>query len=229
MRKVVLKVGGSILAPETQDIDYIRKLSSVLVDVKEQDYGLVVVVGGGGLTRKFIQLAKEVGANNYLCDEIAIQMTRLNARFLIAALGETHAVPIVPIHPDDAISHFDSKKILCMGGTIPGHTTDAVSVLLAEALNARWVKACVVDGIYDNDPKKNAGAKKFASLSHDKLVEMAASFDTRKAGENFVVDVLAAKILKRGNISGCVVGGKDLSALKNALLGKSHSGTEIRE
>lgn len=227
MERVVLKVGGSILAPETQDIKYIENLSKLLVTLKKGGYRLIVVVGGGGLTRKFIELARQVGANNYLCDEIAIQMTRLNARFLIASLGEEDASPVVPTHPDTAISMFSSKKIICMGGTIPGHTTDAVSVLLAEALNARWVKACGVEGIYEEDPKKNHNAKKFDKISHEKVVEMASVYDSRKAGENFVIDVLAAKILQRGNIKGCIVNGSDLDNLKNAITGEKHTGTEI--
>lgn len=227
MDRVILKVGGSILAPETQDIAYIEKLSKLLLSLKKQGYRLIVVVGGGGLTRKFIELARKVGANNYLCDEIAIQMTRLNARFLIAALGEENASPVVPTHPDDAISMFSSNKIICMGGTIPGHTTDAVSVLLAEALNARWVKACGVDGIYEEDPKKNHNAKKFDKISHEKVVEMASAYDSRRAGSNFVIDVLAAKILQRGDIEGCIVNGKDFENLRNAIIGKKHKGTEI--
>ena len=51
-------------------------------------------------------------------------------------------------------------RLLILGGTHAGHTTDAVAAMAAErARAARLVIATNVDGVYDSDPKANPNAK----------------------------------------------------------------------
>ena len=113
-----------------------------------------------------------------------------------------------------------------MGGTVPGHTTNAVAALLAENTRSRLVNVTRVGGIYDRDPDKFSNAKKLNSITAEELVQMAAKYDDRKARTYFVFDLLAAKIIARSGVPACIVSSDPLE-IRNACLGKRHSGTVI--
>ena len=47
-------------------------------------------------------------------------------------------------------------KVVVMGGTVPGHTTDAVSAMLAKEVRAvRIINGTSVDAAYTADPRKD--------------------------------------------------------------------------
>src|SRR3989344_4600676 len=118
-------------------------------------------------------------------------------------------------------------KIPVSGGMMPGITTDSVSVLFAEMLGARLVvNVSKAAGVYDSNPSKNPKAKKFARLSHDALVGLAMRFDSRKARENFVFDVVACKLAARSKISLSFVSSNPVE-LEKALEGRKFSGTIV--
>ncbi len=117
-----------------------------------------------------------------------------------------------------------------MGGTIPGITTDTDAALLAEALHAKkLVNMSNVDAIYDSNPKTNPNAKKYSKLFYTDLVSLAARGDSRRAGENFVFDLVASKIIARSGIEAHFVNGRNLDEVKKAIEGKTHSGTVVKE
>ena len=58
---------------------------------------------------------------------------------------------------------------------------------------------------------------------------MAAEKDNRRAGENFIFDVLASKLLARSEIEGHFVSGKKLDDLEKAIMGKKHNGTVVKK
>ena len=115
-----------------------------------------------------------------------------------------------------------------MGGTTPGHSTDAVAAELAEKIDADLlVIATDVDGIYDKDPKKYQDAKLFREISIDKLIEMCGT-EWKRAGESVAIDGPALKIAKRSRYDIIVVNGKKLDNLKRALLKEDFIGTKIK-
>ena len=67
-----------------------------------------------------------------------------------------------------------------MGGTEPGHTTDAVAIRFAIAANAKNI-ATNVGKVFAEDPKINPNAKSFDKLSHDELQQIVV-FLNIKAG-----------------------------------------------
>ncbi|RLF63068.1 MAG: hypothetical protein DRN31_03180 [Thermoplasmata archaeon] len=130
----------------------------------------------------------------------------------------------------DIISIKELRKMsppVVMGGTTPGHSTDAVGAMLASAVKAdRFVIATDVDGIYDSDPKKNKDAKKFDSISIKELRRLSP--DTwDKAGKSSAIDGIACRIIDENRISTYVVNGKDLESLENAIYGREFRGTII--
>ena len=109
--------------------------------------------------------------------------------------------------------------VVVMGGTHPGHTTDAVTVMLGDrARSSRIVIATNVDGVYTADPRKDPSATRLAQLSADELVRICSVGDGR-AGGTGVGDALGAKMIARSGLEAAVVDGRDLKALEAALVG----------
>ncbi len=223
---VVLSIGGSSINPDGKpDINFLKGISKVLKESKDE-FG--IVTGGGSVARAYANAAKELGASEYDADAVAIVATKLNAHILISALGDI-AHPNVPMTFERARMHLGKHKVVVMGGTIPGITTDSDSALLAEAIGAkRLVNVSNVDAVYDSDPRKNPNAKKFEKLTYEQLIDLAVKSDKRTAGTHFVFDMLACKLVARSKIETHFVSGKNMKDVANAINGKKHSGTVVK-
>jgi len=222
--RIVFDVGGSVLVPDEPDIEFIKAMAYELTKISEE-HEVAVVVGGGKVAREYIKAAKTFTPNETFKDYIGIHITRANAMLLIAALGEK-AYPFVVQDFRKAWEVIQLNKIPIMGGTHPGHTTDAVSALLAEYLQADLLVVVTnVDGVYDSDPRKNPNARKLDRMSPEQLVSIAMEAES-KAGGSGVVDALAAKFIQRGKIRTYIVGKSDAYHLFDVVRGK-HGGTVV--
>ena len=226
MDTVVLSLGGSVLVRDDDNADYIRALAEVLTEVSD-NVKLFVVTGGGRIARYYIREGRALGAPESHLDDMGIEVTRLNARLLIAALKEK-ANRNPPKDYDEAVLAAEHSGIVVMGGVAPGITTDAVSSMLAERVRAaRLVNATSVDGVYTADPAKDSSAERIAELSHAELLDLVVA-DSHQAGPNIVFDATGASVLARANIPLMVVNGRDLVNLRSALEGRPFDGTTVR-
>ncbi len=217
MEKIVISMGGSIFE------NALEKDVKSTVDVFKNYDNYAIVVGGGPLARERIKFLRELGASEYHLDKMGIQATRLNALTISLALG--NLIPI-PSSIDEAIDILQSYGKVVMGGTEPGHTTDAVSLLLAEAWGAKSVfNVTNVDYLYDKNPKEK-GANKIEKISYRKLMDLLTE-EEKKAGSNFPIDILSINIAMRSNIEIFILSYKDRENLKNALDGKDFRGTVV--
>lgn len=215
--KVVIKVGGSAIAPGLEAKRF-RDYAEVIKTLSK-DHTILVVVGGGGPARDYINVSRELNANNALRDLIGIGVSRLNARLLISALGDV-AYPEPPHDYQQALLAMYSDKVVVMGGVVPGQTTDAVAAILAEFVHADLlIRTTSVDGVYTADPKIDPGAKKLDTMSSQDLVEMVTQIEM-VAGANNIFDPLGAQIVKRSKMPLRVVSGKDPHNLVDAIAGK---------
>jgi uridylate kinase len=210
----VLKIGGSVA------LQNLKGISSVATALKNVPLG--IVVGGGKTAELYVTTGRSLGLSEFALDLLGIRASRLNALLVAEALGASVAIPK---SVEDAAERMCCQPVV-MGGTVPGHTTNAVAALLAEATGARLVNVTNVDGVYDKDPNKHSDAKKLSRMSHAQLTAMAAEEDKRTARGHFVFDLLAAKIIERSKIEAHVVP-FDATQIKSACLGKKHSGTVI--
>lgn len=225
MDKVVISIGGSVLVPDENDADYMRAIASLLKDISAT-HKLYIVTGGGRIARYYITFGRYLGADERYLDELGIEVTRLNARLLIKALGD-HAYPKPVEDFESAIEAGKGYEIVVMGGTEPGHTTDAVSAMLAEKAGAvRLVNATSVDGVYDSDPKKHPSAKKFNKMSYERLIAISSK-SKGIAGPTVIFDPRGAETIAKAKIPLYVCNGRDLDALKNAIIGNEFNGTIV--
>jgi uridylate kinase len=224
---VVLSMGGSVLITGDEDERFLPDLAAVLQKVAIE-FPLVVTAGGGRVARDYIRLGRALGLTETELDELGIDVSRLNARLLAAVIG-----PPCPAHPPtslaEAVHEAHRSRIVVLGGTEPGHTTDGVAGLLAERLRAqRLVNATRVPGLFERDPRKDPSARRIDRLDYAGFRKMVDSAVSGTAGQQFVFDRLGLESLARAKIPLRIVQGRDLSNLERALRGEEFVGTEIR-
>ena len=224
MKSLVISLGGSVLVPNLSE-HRIREYAAVLSDVATR-YRVYVVVGGGGEARRYIDAARGSGADEGTADEIGIQVTRLNAMLLVAALGGA-AYPAIARDQTEALEFSMSGRIVVMGGVTPAQTTDAVAAVLAERTGAGLlVNLTSVDGIYTADPKKDPHATRCECLTPAELAKIVAG-SSLGAGSNTVMDAIAVKIIERSRIPLLVLDGRKPENLAAAVLEGRYSGTLV--
>jgi len=225
MSKVAISIGGSILAPNEVDVPLVKALAAMLKEVS-RDHQLFITVGGGAIARRYINACREFDADETFLDEVGIAATRLNAAVLIAALGEDcYHQPAMDLH--EAMCAAKDHQMIVMGGTHPCQTTDAVSAMLAEKVRAaRLVNATNVDGVYTADPKKEKSAKFIDRITAQGLLDIMGKASIG-AGQSYVLDPVAVKIVARSGIPAIVVNGKDVGNLRRAIIGQDFKGTLI--
>jgi len=220
--KVVVSIGGSVLVPGENDSAYIAELAKVIRDISKE-VQLVIVCGGGKTARYYIRNGSELNGTTYDLDLMGIDLTRVNAKLLMIALG---GIRDVPADPKIAASMSSPGNVIIMGGTEPGHTTDAVAAMVAKEMKAdRLINATSVDAVYSDDPRKVKDAERYTELTIEQLRSIV--YSDHGAGRSSVFDPLGIKILAESKIDLSVVDGRDLKELKNAILGKKIKGTLI--
>ena len=218
---IVLSLGGSILA-KNLDPDSFLKYAEVLRKISKK-HTLLVVAGGGEAARSYIDAARAVGADEVTCDYIGIEITRLNARLLAAALGPD-ASPEIPTNYLEAAKAIRPGKVVVMGGVTPGQTTDAVAAILAEFLRADLLTiATSIDGVYSADPNCDPSAVKYDRISPGELINIVMSIEM-KAGSKSPVGPVAAKIIERCKLDALV-----MDARNPALLGEILNGEAVKK
>lgn len=223
----MISLGGSVLVPGDDDGRYLRELAIVLRDASKEAR-IFAVTGGGRIARYYIDTGRALGLSERILDEFGIHATRLNARLLATALrGIANREPATSYA--EALRLARRHRIVLMGGTRPGHTTDRVSASLAGVVRAtRIVNATSVDGVYSADPKTDPGARLLERMGFADLVRLAGE-GHRRAGPSVVFDPVAARVLAKSRIPLAVVHGRDLVALRAAIRGSAFHGTLVSD
>jgi uridylate kinase len=223
--KVVVSIGGSVLAPD-EGPSRVSDHAAVIEQLDTEGCTVAAVVGGGTVAREYIATARDLGANEMALDEIGIATTRLNARLLIAALGE-QAVQEPPEDYESAGAALRRGEIPVMGGVAPAQTTDAVSAALAEYVNADLlVYATSVPGVFTANPDDDPDAERLPTLSAEELLDVISDIEMT-AGSSAPVDILAAKVIQRSGMRAIVLDGTEPDRILDAVRYGTHDGTDI--
>jgi uridylate kinase len=222
MKTIVVSIGGSVVLSDEADATFLKTLTTLFKKMSKE-YKLFVVVGGGKISRQYIQLGRALGFDEDTLDVIGVDITRVNARIITTLLGTSNKE--IPHTVEEALKL--TTPIVVMGGTGPRHSTDTVGAELAEKTHAvRFVNATNVDGIYDKDPNKHKDAKQLKEIHIDQLIKNYGT-TWKVAGSNVVMDEPAYAIIKRAKIPTVIVNGKRLDQLEKALIGQPFDGTTI--
>lgn len=221
--KIVFALGGSVVVPDKVDSKYVEDFAKFALELAKK-HTLAIVVGGGKTARSAIDECRKAGGNEAACDYAGIEASKYNASLVSQAMG---IEPTISETIKDAKRILDTEGIVIMGGTEPGHSTDAVAAILAEYIDADlYLKVSNIDGIYDSDPKTNPKAKRLDTIKIDALIDMVNGM-SQDAGNYRLFDLLAVKMLKRSGIKSIVLEGHDLENIKKAISGKKFTGTTL--
>ncbi|KXA92885.1 hypothetical protein AKJ64_01960 [candidate division MSBL1 archaeon SCGC-AAA259E17] len=224
--RITICFGGSTFNPEELEVETLKEIAEALKELKKENHEILVVTGGGYTSRYYIEAGEELGIPHKDLDQIGIAATRLNARLLNSVLGDL-ATEDVPRNFEKAIRTMLRNKIPVMGGTQPGHTTDAVAAELAETSNSDLlIFISDVDGIYTSDPKKNEGAEKIYQMTTSELSDLMSKMKF-EPGMNAIIDPLATEILQGMKIKTLVIGKNEINRLPQIVKGSTHSGTVV--
>ena len=201
----------------------LKKYASMLSKISEKVQP-VVVAGGGKIARRYISTARSFGSDEASLDIIGIEVSRLNARLMIIALGD-QAYPGVPEDLEQVSKAVTANRIVVTGGLHPGQSTNATAALIAEKVKAsKFLNATDVNGIYDSDPNKNKDAKLFNEITVKKCIDLLGSEDSAAGGYD-LMDIVALKVIERSKIPTIVLK-SDPTVIKNAI-SSSTVGTRI--
>ena len=221
--RIVIKLSGRVFSGDDKGSE-IRKYTGLLEELSARIQP-VVVAGGGKMARHYIGIARGFGLDEASLDIMGIEVSRLNAKLLIAALGR-RAHPSVPEDLEQVTDAAASGKIIVTGGLHPGQSTNATAALIAEKVGAKkFINATDVDGIYDSDPRTNKNAKMFREITTRQCRELLGG-ENSMAGGYDLMDIVALKVIERSKIPTVVIK-SDLAVIKNAAIGRTSTGTRI--
>ena len=231
MTMIVVAIGGSLLRPEVEEKHvWLNDLIMIIRERVAAGDRLGLVIGGGAPAREGILLAKPLIDDDYHLDKIGIAATRLNATIIREAFTEAgiSVSGIIPTSVNEAIQLLEERPVVVMGGTEPGHTTDAVAIRLAIAVNAsKCIIATNVGKVFNEDPRKNPNAKSFDFLTHDELQQIVGPAEHKEAGKSSVVDPIAVSEATKANLELNIIDGRKIERIKHTILGSNFDGTKI--
>jgi len=227
----VLSVGGSIVAPDKPDFDFLDKFSKTIRNWLSQDSSrkIIMVIGGGAPARDYQNAYRKVcdlrkaPAKNDEADWIGIMATRLNAQLVKAVFEDLCPNPV--IYDPTTVDMFGGQ-ILVAAGWKPGFSTDNDAVVLAERFSGNLVvNLSNIAKVYTDDPKKNPEAKPIDSISWEDFIKIVGT--EWVPGKNTPFDPIASQRAQKAGIKVICAAGKDIENLENILNGKDFKGTVI--
>ena len=184
-KRILLKLSGEALMG---DFDYgidpkvINRIATEISQVKDLGIQIALVIGGGNIFRG--AGLSESGMDRVTGDHMGMLATVINSLALQDALEsidvDARVMSALQIHEvcEDyirrrAIRHLEKNRIIILaaGTGNPFFTTDTAASLRAVEIGADvLLKATMVDGVYDTDPKKDKNATIFEKISYDQVL-----------------------------------------------------------
>lgn len=223
---ITISLGGSVINPGVIDVQFLKNFRDLIVEEiikSNKQLRVIIVCGGGAVARQYIE-AKPPDLPQGQADYLGIIPTWVNAQ-LITAWFHTYCAPIPSQEFSKFLDHAQLYPVVVSGGFLPALKTDEDAAIAADYFGSPYlINITNVNGIYDNDPKKNVNAKKIDFLTYK---EFYAMFDGHSIapGASSPFTVVSAKICERSKCRIFVVN-KDMAAIKEAIRGNC-IGTEV--
>ena len=224
-KRVLLKLSGESFCERGGfgiDGGCLNSVAERILELSGLGPQVAVVVGGGNFLRgeQFSQLS---GIPRNTADYMGMLATIINACALqetLEKLGQPtrvlSAIDVAaicePFIRRRALRHLEHQRVAILAGGTgnPFFTTDTCAALRAAELEADvLIKATKVEGVYSDDPKKNASAELFEKLSYNdvlnknlRIMDHAAISLCRDNN----IPIIVLNIFKVGNIAKAVCG-----------------------
>jgi uridylate kinase len=224
--RILLKLSGEALSgPNGIGIDPTEaaRIARRVAEVREMGVDVAIVIGAGNLWRGRTGL--DLGMDRATADYMGMLATVMNALALMDALEKVGVYTRVqsavemravaePYIRRRAIRHLEKGRVVIFGGGTgnPYFSTDTAAALRAMEIEADVViKATKVDGVYDDDPKRNPKAVKFDRLT------MLDALNRRLE----VMDSTALSLCMENKMDILVLNLWDETVLRRALMGEA--------
>ncbi|MDR1735562.1 MAG: UMP kinase [Oscillospiraceae bacterium] len=231
-KRVLVKISGEAMAGEDSVLDFklVREIAQAIKDCVSLGVEVGIVIGAGNIWRG----ARDGGGNmeRSRADHMGMLATMINCLAMadvLESLGvdvrvqsaidmRAIAEPYVRLR---AMRHLEKGRVVIFGCGLgmPFFSTDTASVLRGMEINADIVLlAKNVDGVYDDDPRKNPDAKKYDFLSPNAFLTQNLS----------AMDSTAASLSMDNKIPVLLFALKDPENIVRAVKGEN-IGTIVRE
>ena len=226
-KRILLKISGEALLGNQQfgiDQEPVAMIAKEIKKVTEYGAQVAVVVGGGNIFRGMKNSAK-LGMDQASGDYVGMLATVMNAIALQSALTQIGVQCRVqsaigmnqiaePYIRHRAIRHLEKGMVVIFaaGTGNPFFTTDTAAALRASEINAEAMLMAKngVDGVYTDDPKTNASAKKLDNIKYDDIIINGLK----------VMDTSACTLCKQNSIPIIVFDFKKEDGIKDILNGQ---------
>ncbi len=185
LRRILLKLSGEALMGDGQygiDPGTVAGMASEIKAAKAQGLEICLVIGGGNIFRGMAGAAQ--GMDRAQADYMGMLATVMNALAMQNALEqmgvETRVQSAIkmdqvcePIIRRRAERHLAKGRVVIFAAGVgsPYFTTDTGAALRAAEMKCDALfKGTSVDGVYDSDPKKNAGAIRYDEIGFDRVL-----------------------------------------------------------
>jgi len=151
--------------------------------VVSKNVEVCLVIGGGNIFRGLQGSAQ--GMERTTADYMGMLATVMNAMALQSSLEvlsiNTRVISAIPMDQicepyirRRAVRHLEKRRVVIFaaGTGNPYFTTDTAATLRATEMKCQAIfKGTQVDGVYDSDPKINADAKYYRTISYDTILQ----------------------------------------------------------
>ena len=185
--RILLKLSGEALMGPKQfgiDLDTVEAIAEEIVDIRSRGVEIAIVVGAGNIYRGMAAAAE--GMDRATADYGGMLATVLNALTLQDVLERHGAHTRVlsalevsevaePYIRRRAIRHLEKGRIVIFAGGTgnPFFTTDTAAALRALEIGAEAILMAKheVQGVYEDDPRRDPGAEFLPELTHLEAIE----------------------------------------------------------
>ncbi len=223
-KRILLKLSGEVLMGEQGfgiDQDTVARMAGEVKAAKEAGYEICLVIGGGNIFRGMAGAAK--GMDRAQADYMGMLATIMNALAMQNALEQIGVHTRVqsaiqmdavckPVIRRRAERHLEKGRVVIFAAGVgsPYFTTDSGAALRAAEMNCDALfKGTSVDGVYNADPKKDPSAKRYDTLTYDRVLS-----DNLK-----VMDASAVALCRDNNIPIVVFSIREQGNLAKVLAG----------
>ena len=223
-KRILLKLSGEVLMGEQEfgiDPAFVLELAQEVKQAKDEGWEICLVIGGGNIFRGMAGAAQWM--DRAQADYMGMLATVMNALAMQSALEQLGVPTRVqsavqmdtvcePVIRRRAERHLEKGRIVIFAAGVgaPYFTTDSGAALRAAEMRCDALfKGTSVDGVYDSDPKKNAEAKRYDTVTYgkvlaDNLKVMDASAVALCRDNN--IPIVVFSIREKGNLARVLAG-----------------------